>query len=60
MNNKKRTKVKFQVFEHEDDSKLVDFTLELTDFPRENLFDFLITISNPFAEYRPTPPDEAT
>ncbi|MEH2140851.1 MAG: hypothetical protein V7K54_00895 [Nostoc sp.] len=61
MNNKPRTKVKFQVFEHEDDPAFVDFTLELTNFPRKNLFDFLTAIREPFLNVpSPTPPDEAT
>lgn len=44
MNKNTRAKVKFQVFEHEDDPDFVDFTLELTNFPRKNLFEFLTAI----------------
>lgn len=60
MNDKPRTKLKFQIFQHEDNSELVDFTLELTNFPQENLFDFLTSIRDTFVENQaPIPPDES-
>ncbi|MEH2435205.1 MAG: hypothetical protein V7K25_13280 [Nostoc sp.] len=60
MANKPRTKVKFQVFQHEDDDDFVDLTLELTNFPRESLFNFLTAIREPFANSpSQTPPDES-
>ena len=59
MNNNTRSKVKFQVFQHEDDPNFVDFTLELTNFPLESLFDFLTSIRDSFPKQSSqTPPDE--
>ncbi|MEH1811948.1 MAG: hypothetical protein V7K26_03575 [Nostoc sp.] len=60
INENTRTQVKFQIFEHEDDASLVDFTLELTNFQRKNLADLLTSIRDTFAKPRPaTPPDES-
>ena len=59
MNSNSRCKVKFQVFQHEDDPNFVDFTLELTNFPLESLFDFLTSIRDAFPKQcSQTPPDE--
>lgn len=60
MDNNTRVHVKFQLLQHEEDDQIVDFSLELTNFPRNNLSDFLAMIRNTFTKPRSTPPDEAT
>ncbi|BAZ54198.1 hypothetical protein NIES4103_68830 (plasmid) [Nostoc sp. NIES-4103] len=56
--NKQRSRVKLELFEHENQPEIVDFTLEITNIKRNKLSDYLASLATSLAPK--TPPDEPT